>query len=149
MSSKASCSYTFFSLYCFLLSNNNIMIHFRTIYLTLGLGPILQEDITIQICTSICSAISGIIVLVTTYLLLHQRKNSANSADITELHVVETMFLSYLYSYTILYTAFEPIRAAIQATYIAFAQNPHCFLHTYPLIYHRLYRLSTTTATTN
>jgi hypothetical protein len=50
----------------------------------------------------------------------------------------------------LLYTAFEPIRAAIQASYVAFAQNPQCFLHTYPLIYHRLSRLSTaTTATTN
>ena len=114
----------------------------------LGLEPILQEDITRQICASICSTISGVIVLITTYLLLHQRKNSVNSADITELHVAETMFLSYMYSYTLLHTAFEPIRAAIQASYIAFAQNPQCFLHTYPLIYHRLSRLSSATTST-
>lgn len=115
----------------------------------LGLEPILQEDITKQICSSICSAISGVIVLITTYLLLHQRKNLDPSVydPITELHVAETMFLSYMYSYTLLYTAFEPIRSAIQTSYIAFAQNPQCFLHTYPLIYHRLCRLTTTAAT--
>jgi hypothetical protein len=36
----------------------------------------------------------------------------------------------------------EPLRAAIKASYIAFAQNPRCLSQSFPLIYHRLCRLS-------
>jgi hypothetical protein len=99
----------------------------------------LNEDISTHLCTSIASAISGVIVLLTTYLLLHQRKSHS---EISDIQIVETMLMSFIFSYTLVFTAFEPLRAGIKASYVSFAHCPQCFLKTYPLIYHRLSRLS-------
>jgi hypothetical protein len=106
----------------------------------------MERSTTIQICASVCSTISCMIVLITTILLLHQKRRSSG-ADITELHVIFTMIMSYTFSYTILYSTFEPIRSGIGASYMAYVQNPQCFLNTYPLIYHRLHRLSSSATT--
>lgn len=104
-----------------------------------GLEPILHEDITTHMCTCVGGSITGIIVLITTYLLFHQRKRHVEVSDI---HVVEDMLLSFILSYTLIFTVMEPLRAAIKASYIAFAQNPRCLSQSFPLIYHRLCRLS-------
>lgn len=104
-----------------------------------GLEPILHEDITTHMCTCVGGSISGVIVLITTYLLLHQRKGHAEVGDF---HVAESMLISFVLSYTMIFTALEPLRAAIKASYVSYAQNPRCLSQAYPLIYHRLSRLS-------
>jgi hypothetical protein len=142
--------------YCLVLLYINCYFFFHTfpsiyiygnifVYTSLyqGLEPVLHEDITTHICTSMGGALSGVVVLVTTCLLLHQRNN--HFPEITDQNIVVTMFLSYVLSYTLILTAFEPLRAAVKASYISFAQNPQSFLQTYPLIYHRLSRLTATT----
>jgi len=104
-----------------------------------GLEPILHEDITTHMCTSIAGSMTGIIVLITTYLLLHQRKSHP---EVSDFHVVEAMLISFILSYTLIFTALEPLRAAIKASYVAFAQNPRCLSQAFPLIYYRLCRMS-------
>jgi len=109
-----------------------------------GLEPILHEDITTHMCTCIAGSMSGFIVLITTYLLLHQRKAHA---EVNDSHVVESMLISFILSYTLIFTALEPLRAAIKASYVSFAQNPRCLSQAFPLIYHRLCRLSESNVT--
>ena len=104
-----------------------------------GLEPILHEDITTHMCTCIAGSLTGLIVLITTYLLLHQRRSHAQVSDF---HVVEVMLISFILSYTLIFTALEPLRAAIKASYVSFAQNPRCLSQAFPLIYYRLCRLS-------
>lgn len=104
-----------------------------------GLEPILHEDITTHMCTCIAGSMSGLIVLITTHLLMHQRKAYA---EVNDTHVVESMLFSFILSYTLIFTALEPLRAAIKASYVAFAQNPRCLSQAFPLIYYRLSRLS-------
>ena len=104
-----------------------------------GLERILHEDITTHMCTCVAGSMSGFIVLITTYLLLHQRKAHA---EVNDTHVVESMLISFILSYTLIFTALEPLRAAIKASYVAFAQNPRCLSQAFPLIYYRLCRLS-------
>jgi nitrate reductase gamma subunit len=108
-----------------------------------GLEPILHEDIATHMCTCVGGTITGIIVLITTYLLLHQKKNHEAVSDF---HVVEDMLISYVLSYTLIFTVLEPLRAAIKAVYVSFAQSPNCISQAYPLIHHRLSRLSETAA---
>jgi hypothetical protein len=112
--------------------------HARCFFLT-GLEPILHEDITTHMCTCIAGSIAGVIVLITSYLLLHQRKSHI---EVTDFHVVENMLISFILSYTLIFTVLEPLRAAIKASYVSFAQNPRCLSQAYPLIFHRLSRLS-------
>ena len=71
-----------------------------------------------------------------------QRERVANDYDATDLDVVKNMLLAFILSYTLLFTVMEPLRAAIKAIYVSFAQNPRSLSHAYPLIYHRLTRLS-------
>ena len=99
---------------------------------------------SVAVCTCIAGSMSGFIVLITTYLLLHQRKSHA---EVTDSHVVETMLISFILSYTLIFTALEPLRAAIKASYVSFAQNPRCLSQSFPLIYHRLCRLSESNVT--
>jgi hypothetical protein len=106
-----------------------------------GLEPVLQEDITLAIISGVTGALSGLIVMITTALLLHQRHS--HYPDLTNAHVAGTMLLSFWFAQTLIRTALEPLRSAMQASYIAFSMHPHLFLQTYPLIYHRLHRLTT------
>lgn len=84
----------------------------------------------------------GATVLITGHFA--QRHRVANNYDdeATDLDVVKNMLLAFILSYTLLFTVMEPLRAAIKAVYVAFAQNPRSLSHAYPLIYHRLTRLS-------
>jgi hypothetical protein len=105
-----------------------------------GVEPIIHDDITTHMCACVGGAISSVIVIVTGYVLVHQRKNSSPRA--TDWEVAETMLLSFILSYTLLFTVMEPLRASIKAVYVSFAQNPRALSQAYPLIYHRLSRLS-------
>ena len=54
----------------------------------------------------------------------------------------ETMLLAYVICYTILFTVLEPLRAAIKAVYVCFAETPVSLSRAFPLIYQRLSRIS-------
>ena len=81
-------------------------------------------------------------VLVTGHFAQRHRVANNYDDDATDLDVVKNMLLAFILSYTLLFTVMEPLRAAIKAVYVAFAQNPRSLSHAYPLIYHRLTRLS-------
>lgn len=106
---------------------------------TSNMEPILHEDITTHMCTSIAASITGVIVLLSSWLLVHQKKSYP---EVTDWHVIQNMLLSFILSYTLIFTVMEPLRAAIKAVYVSFAQQPRCLAQAYPLIYHRLTRLS-------
>jgi hypothetical protein len=73
-------------------------------------------------------------------VLLHQRKTS--DEEISDLEVVENMLLAFIISYTLIFTVMEPLRASIKAVYVSFAQHPRSLSQAFPLIFHRLSRLS-------
>jgi hypothetical protein len=71
-----------------------------------------------------------------------QRQRMTGEFPATDWDVVKNMLLAFILSYTLLFTVMEPLRAAIKAVYVAYAQHPRSLSHAYPLIYHRLTRLS-------
>lgn len=79
-------------------------------------------------------------MIFTGYVLLHQRKTAIE--EITDLEVVENMLLAFILSYTLIFTVMEPLRASIKAVYVSFAQHPRSLSQAFPLIFHRLSRLS-------
>jgi hypothetical protein len=90
-------------------------------------------------------SVSGLIVLVAGYLLLHQRRNmwkTEISYDISDTEVVLDMLVAFLLAYTLIFTVMEPLRAAIKAIYVSFAQHPRSLSRAFPILYHRLNRLS-------
>lgn len=56
--------------------------------------------------------------------------------------MLANLLLSFYLSYTVLFAALEPLRASIKAVYVSFAQHPDSLSAAFPLIYHRLSRLS-------
>lgn len=92
-------------------------------------------------CACVGGAVSGIIVLFTGIVLLHQRKK-VDDPPISDGEVVINMIAAYVFSYTLLFTVMEPLRAAIKATYVSFAQHPESLSRAFPIIYHRLNRLA-------
>jgi hypothetical protein len=56
--------------------------------------------------------------------------------------IVANILLSFYLSYTLLFTVMEPLRAAIKAFYVSFAQHPQSLSQAFPLLYHRLSRLA-------
>jgi hypothetical protein len=104
-----------------------------------GVEPILHDDITTHMCSCIGGSITGVIVIITGNLLLHQRKNYD---DVDDVAVVENMLVAFILSYTLIFTVMEPLRASIKAVYVSFAQSPRSISQAFPLIFHRLCRLS-------
>jgi len=105
----------------------------------IGVEPILHDDISTHICSCVGNAISGIIVIIAGTLLQHQRKR----ADISDSEDLVNMLAAFLLCYTLLFTVMEPMRASIKAVYVSFAQQPESLSRAFPLIYHRLQRLTT------
>jgi hypothetical protein len=56
--------------------------------------------------------------------------------------VLVNLLISFYLSYTVLFSALEPLRASIKTVYVSFAQHPDSLSAAFPLIYHRLSRLS-------
>jgi len=81
-------------------------------------------------------------VLFTGHFAQRELVLNGNDYEATDLDVVKNMLLAFILSYTLIFTVMEPLRAAIKAVYVAYAQNPRSLSHAYPLIYHRLTRLS-------
>lgn len=109
-------------------------------FLCLGVEPILHDDISTHMCACVGGCISSIIVVVTGLLLLHQRKNF--EPPISDGQVVTNMIAAFVFSYTMIFTVMEPLRASIKAVYVSFAQHPESLSRAFPIVYHRLHRLS-------
>jgi len=58
------------------------------------------------------------------------------------MQIAENVLLSFILDYTLIFTVMEPLRAAIKAVYVSFAQHPQSLSQAFPLIFHRLSRLS-------
>jgi hypothetical protein len=56
--------------------------------------------------------------------------------------IVLDMLLAFVFCYTLIFTVMEPLRASIKAVYVSFAQHPQSLSQAYPLIFHRLSRMS-------
>jgi uncharacterized membrane protein YozB (DUF420 family) len=101
-----------------------------------GLGAIVHDDISTSMCASLCFAVSGIIVVIVGVTLSHHRGYLSDTV------LCDTMVISFLMSYVILFTTMEPLRASIKALYVCFAQYPASLSQAFPLVYHRLVRIS-------
>jgi hypothetical protein len=83
------------------------------------------------------------IVIFVGFILSHHRKASS-LPSLHDTAVCEIMLLSFILSYTIVFTVLEPLRASIKTVYVCFAQHPQSLSQAFPLIFHRLTRLSET-----
>lgn len=102
--------------------------------------PIIHEDISTHMGACVGGSISGAIVVFTGSVLVHQRNRGApNTSDSA---IVLDMILAFIFCYTLIFTVMEPLRAAIKAVYVSFAQHPQSLSQAFPLIFHRLSRLS-------
>ena len=102
-----------------------------------GVEPILHEDISTHMCACVGGTISVTVVIITTYIMIHQTDDR-----VTDWQVTQNMLLSFVLCYTLVFTVMEPLRAAIKAVYVSFAQHPRSLSQAFPLIFHRLSRLS-------
>eukprot|EP00970_Alexandrium_tamarense_P013281 scaffold3319_cov130-Alexandrium_tamarense.AAC.1 len=95
-----------------------------------GEEPIIHDDITRHICSALCSVVSGcIVVLFGMHLTTHRNtttssKNAAGNAPLDDLSLLEILLFAYILCYTLLFSALEPLRAAIKAVYACFAEHP-------------------------
>jgi hypothetical protein len=105
-----------------------------------GVEPIIHDDISTHISSCVGGSVSGFIVLFTGAILAHQRNNTSPSVPDTA--VVLDMLLAFVFCYTLIFTVMEPLRASIKAVYVSFAQHPESLRASFPLIYHRLTRMS-------
>lgn len=91
---------------------------------------------TTHMCSSICGSVSGFIVVLIGLVLSHRRSGLSDEA------IVHTMLLAFLFCYTLLFTLMEPFRASIKAIYVSFGERPQSLSQAFPLIFHRLSRIS-------
>lgn len=108
---------------------------------TSGVESIIHDDITTHMCSSVGHLLSGSIVLVFGLMLVTHR-NAIASDPLSDASLLEAILLSYVLSYTVLFTVLEPLRAAIKAVYVCFAEHPLSLSQAFPLIYQRLMRIS-------
>jgi hypothetical protein len=105
-----------------------------------GVEPIIHDDISTHISACVGGSVSGIIILFTGSVLVHQRnRNDPNVADSA---VALDMVIAFFFCYTLIFTVMEPLRASIKAVYVCFAQHPEALSQAFPLIFHRLSRMS-------
>ena len=107
---------------------------------TAGVEPIIHDDISTHISACVGGTISGVIVIFTGSVLVHQRNRSA--PDVSDPEVVLNMIFAFVFCYTLIFTVMEHLRASIKAVYVSFAQHPQSLSQAYPLIFHRLSRMS-------
>ena len=105
-----------------------------------GVEPIIHEDIATHISSCVGGTVSGIIIIFTGSVLVHQRNR--NNPDIADSAVALDMVIAFYFCYTLIFTVMEPLRASIKAVYVCFAQHPEALSQAFPLIFHRLSRMS-------
>eukprot|EP00551_Chaetoceros_affinis_P013266 CAMPEP_0203686964 /NCGR_PEP_ID=MMETSP0090-20130426/49338_1 /ASSEMBLY_ACC=CAM_ASM_001088 /TAXON_ID=426623 /ORGANISM="Chaetoceros affinis, Strain CCMP159" /LENGTH=1061 /DNA_ID=CAMNT_0050556211 /DNA_START=130 /DNA_END=3315 /DNA_ORIENTATION=+ len=101
-----------------------------------GTTPILRDDISSHMCSSVSKAVSIIVVIIIGQPL------SLHSSGLKHSTVCEIMVVSYMMCFMILSTVMEPLRASIKAVLVSFAQHPQSLSQAFPLVYHRLSRIS-------
>ncbi|KAL7460307.1 hypothetical protein ACHAXS_000769, partial [Conticribra weissflogii] len=111
-----------------------------------GVEPIIHDDITTHMCSSVCTLVSGTIVLFFGMLLTTHRNITTSGISagnhLTDVSLLEVLLFTYIICYTLVLTALEPLRAAIKAVYVCFAEHPTSLSQAFPLIYQRLSRIS-------
>lgn len=100
----------------------------------------IHEDISTHMSSCVGGSISGLIVVLTGFVLVHQRNR--NHPQVEDSVVFLDMLMAFVFCYTLIFTVMEPLRASIKAVYVSFAQYPHALSQSFPLIYHRLKRMS-------
>jgi len=114
---------------------------------TSGVESIIHDDITTHMCSSVGHLAAGTITLIFGMLLVAHQNSSFSSPSSTlatnkDASLLEVLLFSYVLCYTIIFTALEPLRAAIKAVYVCFAEHPSSLSQAFPLIYQRLSRIS-------
>ena len=112
----------------------------RGLLIIAGVEPIIHDDISTHISACVGGTVSGIIVIFTGSVLVHQRNRS--HSDVSDTAIVLDMLLAFVFCYTLVFTVMEPLRAGIKAVYVSFAEHPQSLSQAYPLIFHRLSRMS-------
>jgi len=113
-----------------------------------GIEPILHDDITSSMITSFCSAISNVIVIFLSFLLVHHRTTTLVNYDhshalvLTDVSICIIMACCYVMSFILCQTTLEIVKSSIKTVYVCFAQFPASLHNSFPLIYHRLMRIS-------
>jgi len=105
-----------------------------------GVEPIIHDDISTHMSACVGGSVSGLIVLFTGGVLVHQRNR--NAPAIPDSAIVLNMLMAFFFCYTLIFTVMEPLRASIKAVYVCFAQHPESLSQAFPLIFHRLSRMS-------
>jgi len=105
-----------------------------------GVEPIIHDDISTHISACVGGSVSGVIILFTGAVLVHQRNR--NDPGVPDSAVALDMVIAFFFCYTLIFTAMEPLRASIKAVYVCFAQHPEALSQAFPLIFHRLSRMS-------
>ena len=105
-----------------------------------GVEPIIHDDISTHMSSCVGGSISGVIVIFTGSVLVHQRNR--NAPDVKDAAVVIDMLLAFIFCYTLIFTVMEPCRASIKGVYVSFGQHPQSLSQSFPLIFHRLSRMS-------
>ncbi len=105
-----------------------------------GVEPIIHDDISTHISACVGGSVSGVIILFTGSVLVHQRNR--NDPDVPDSAVALDMVIAFFFCYTLIFTVMEPLRASIKAVYVCFAQHPEALSQAFPLIFHRLTRMS-------
>mmetsp|Transcript_4833 Transcript_4833/g.13976 ORF Transcript_4833/g.13976 Transcript_4833/m.13976 type:complete len:179 (+) Transcript_4833:1341-1877(+) len=105
-----------------------------------GVEPIIHDDISTHMSACVGGSVSGVIILFTGAVLVHQRNRSDPS--VPDSAVALDMVIAFFFCYTLIFTVMEPLRASIKAVYVCFAQHPEALSQAYPLIFHRLSRMS-------
>jgi len=100
----------------------------------------IHEDISTHMSSCVGGSLSSLIVVFTGLVLVHQRNK--NHPEIKDSVVFIDMAMAFVFCYTLIFTVMEPLRASIKAVYVSFAQYPHALSQSFPLIYHRLKRMS-------
>ena len=108
---------------------------------TAGVESIIHDDITTHMCSSVGHLVAGTIVLFFGMILVTHR-NTFSSSPLADASLLEVLLFAYMLCYTILLTVLEPLRAAIKAVYVCFAEHPMSLSQAFPLIYQRLSRIS-------
>jgi len=110
---------------------------------TSGVESIIHDDITTHMCSSLGHLVAGSLVMVCGMLIItHRNAFSSSGERLADASLLEVLLFSYVLCYTILFTALEPLRAAIKAVYVCFAEHPLSLRQAFPLIYQRLSRIS-------
>ena len=106
-----------------------------------GVESIIHDDITTHLCSSVCHLASGLLAMFFGMVVVTHR-NSFASNPLDDVSLLEILFVSYMLCHTMLFTALEPLRSAIKAVYVCFAEHPLSLSQAFPLIYQRLSRIS-------